>query len=122
MTDFNPVTQVEDQDDIGSIPATVSGTGAADKTSTELATKHEDNTQGASSVNINTSDLPPHIVLEMPALSPTMVRAALAIKFCTMLYYHFQSFFSAKECSRLYFSSLLSTEPGQYCKMDEKRR
>ncbi|XP_047970306.1 dihydrolipoyllysine-residue acetyltransferase component 1 of pyruvate dehydrogenase complex, mitochondrial [Salvia hispanica] len=69
---------VEDQDDIGSIPATVSGTGAADKTSTELATKHEDNTQGASSVNINTSDLPPHIVLEMPALSPTMNQGNIA--------------------------------------------
>ncbi|XP_042035942.1 dihydrolipoyllysine-residue acetyltransferase component 1 of pyruvate dehydrogenase complex, mitochondrial-like [Salvia splendens] len=69
---------VEDQDDIGSIPATVSGTGAADKTSTDLAAKHEDNTQEASSVNINTSDLPPHIVLEMPALSPTMNQGNIA--------------------------------------------
>ncbi|XP_057798834.1 dihydrolipoyllysine-residue acetyltransferase component 1 of pyruvate dehydrogenase complex, mitochondrial isoform X2 [Salvia miltiorrhiza] len=69
---------VEDRDDIGSIPATVSGTEAADKTSTEPAAKHGDNTQESSSVNINTSELPPHIVLEMPALSPTMNQGNIA--------------------------------------------
>lgn len=84
MTDINPVTQVEDRDDIDRIPATVSGTEAADKTSTEPAVKHGDNIQESSSVNINTSELPPHIVLEMPALSPTMVRTALAV-----MLYHF---------------------------------
>lgn len=34
--------------------------------------KNEDGAQ-ASSVEINTSKLPPHIILGMPALSPTMV-------------------------------------------------
>lgn len=80
MTDSNLVTQVEDLDDIASIPETVSGTEATDKTSTEQTPKHRDNTQESSSVNINTSELPPHIVLAMPALSPTMVRAALVVK------------------------------------------
>lgn len=79
MTDYNLVTQVEDQDDIARVPATVSGAEAADKTSSEAAVKHGDNIQESSSVNINTSELPPHIVLEMPALSPTMVRAAFII-------------------------------------------
>lgn len=35
--------------------------------------KNENRVQETSSVKINTSDLPPHILLEMPALSPTMV-------------------------------------------------
>ncbi|KAG6410082.1 hypothetical protein SASPL_128130 [Salvia splendens] len=69
---------VEDQDDIGSIPATISGTEAADKTSTEPAATHGDNMPEASSVNINTSELPPHTVLQMPALSPTMNQGNIA--------------------------------------------
>lgn len=80
MTDSNLVTQVENADDIASIPETVSGTEATDKTSTEQTPKHGGNTQESSSVNINTSELPPHIILAMPALSPTMVRAALVVK------------------------------------------
>ncbi|KAL1553174.1 Pyruvate dehydrogenase complex component E2 1 [Salvia divinorum] len=69
---------VEDQDDIGSIPATISGTEAADKTFTEPAAKHGDNMQEASFVNINTSELPSHTVLQMPALSPTMNQGNIA--------------------------------------------
>lgn len=42
--------------------------------------------QESSSVNIDTSELPPHIVLQMPALSPTMVRAALAVKLYVMIF------------------------------------
>lgn len=80
MTDSNLLTQVEDLDDIANIPATVSGTEATDKTSSKQTAKHGDNMQESSSVSINTSELPPHIVLAMPALSPTMVRATLVFK------------------------------------------
>lgn len=69
---------VEDKDDIASIPETVTGTEATDKTSTEQTPKHGDNTQESSCVNINTSELPPHIVLAMPALSPTMNQGNIA--------------------------------------------
>ncbi|XP_047964701.1 dihydrolipoyllysine-residue acetyltransferase component 1 of pyruvate dehydrogenase complex, mitochondrial-like [Salvia hispanica] len=69
---------VEDQDDIGSIPTTISGVEAADKTSTEPAATHGDNMPETSSVNINTSELPPHTVLQMPALSPTMNQGNIA--------------------------------------------
>lgn len=72
-TDFDLVTQVEDLDDIGNIPASVSGSDAKDKTTSEQTVKHRDSKQESSSVNISTAELPPHIVLEMPALSPTMV-------------------------------------------------
>ncbi|KAL0401699.1 UNVERIFIED_CONTAM: pyruvate dehydrogenase complex, mitochondrial [Sesamum latifolium] len=63
---------VEDPDDIANVPATVSGSEAKDKTTTEQASTHGDSKQESRSVNISTSELPPHIVLEMPALSPTM--------------------------------------------------
>ena len=36
--------------------------------------RSEENTEETRSVKIDTSALPPHLVLEMPALSPTMVR------------------------------------------------
>lgn len=68
------VNQVEDADDIANVPASVGGSEAKDKTSTEQTASHGDSKPESSSVNINTSELPPHIVLEMPALSPTMVR------------------------------------------------
>lgn len=67
---------MEDQDDIANIPATISGSEAKDKPSSEETLKQGDCIQESSSVNISTSELPPHIVLGMPALSPTMVRAA----------------------------------------------
>ncbi|KAH6804075.1 Dihydrolipoamide acetyltransferase [Perilla frutescens var. frutescens] len=69
---------VEDPDDIANVPAAVSGTEASDKTSTEPTVKHGDNMQESSSVNINTSELPPHVVLDMPALSPTMNQGNIA--------------------------------------------
>ena len=40
----------------------------------DIPQNQKDGAQGTSSVGINTADLPPHIVVEMPALSPTMVR------------------------------------------------
>ncbi|XP_073031344.1 dihydrolipoyllysine-residue acetyltransferase component 1 of pyruvate dehydrogenase complex, mitochondrial-like [Primulina eburnea] len=63
---------VEDPDAVANIPATVSGSEVQDKTSSEQNLKPGDNKQKSSSVNISPSELPPHIVLEMPALSPTM--------------------------------------------------
>ncbi|KAK6136127.1 hypothetical protein DH2020_030143 [Rehmannia glutinosa] len=64
---------VEDADDIANIPTTVSGSEVIDKTSSEQTVAHGDRNQESSSVNISTSELPPHIVLDMPALSPTMI-------------------------------------------------
>lgn len=69
------IYKVEDQDDIQNVPASVAG-GSEIKGETSASdndVKNVDRAQETSSVNINTSDLPPHILLEMPALSPTMV-------------------------------------------------
>lgn len=63
---------VEDPDAMANIPASVSGSEVQDKTSSEQNLTPGDNTEKSSSVNISPSELPPHIVLEMPALSPTM--------------------------------------------------
>ncbi|KAI5648508.1 hypothetical protein M9H77_34513 [Catharanthus roseus] len=63
---------VEDADDIQNVPATAgNGSEINDKPSQQNVT-HEERVQEASSMKINTSDLPPHMVLDMPALSPTM--------------------------------------------------
>ncbi|KAG8380589.1 hypothetical protein BUALT_Bualt06G0031200 [Buddleja alternifolia] len=69
---------VEDLDDIAKIPASISGSAAKDITSNEQTAAHGDSIQESSSVNISTSELPPHIVLEMPALSPTMNQGNIA--------------------------------------------
>ncbi|KAL0322202.1 UNVERIFIED_CONTAM: pyruvate dehydrogenase complex, mitochondrial [Sesamum calycinum] len=69
---------VEDPDDIANVPATVSGSEGKDKTTTEQASTHGDSKQESRSVNISTSELPPHIVLGMPALSPTMNQGNIA--------------------------------------------
>ncbi|KAK4431079.1 pyruvate dehydrogenase complex, mitochondrial [Sesamum alatum] len=69
---------VEDPDDIANVPATVSGSEAKAKTTTEQASTNGDSTQESKSVNISTSELPPHIVLDMPALSPTMNQGNIA--------------------------------------------
>ncbi|KAL3649672.1 Pyruvate dehydrogenase complex component E2 1 [Castilleja foliolosa] len=63
---------VEDADDIANIPATVGESEVTDKTSSEQTRGHGDRIQESNSVNISRSDLPPHFVVEMPALSPTM--------------------------------------------------
>ncbi|CAA0814417.1 Dihydrolipoyllysine-residue acetyltransferase component 1 of pyruvate dehydrogenase complex-mitochondrial [Striga hermonthica] len=63
---------VEDADDVANIPATVSESEVTDKTSSEKTVGHGDRIRESSSGNVSTSKLPPHIVLEMPALSPTM--------------------------------------------------
>ncbi|PIN19362.1 Dihydrolipoamide acetyltransferase [Handroanthus impetiginosus] len=69
---------VEDPDDIANVPATVSGPEAEDKIPSEQTVAHGNSTQESSSVNISTSELPPHIVVEMPALSPTMNQGNIA--------------------------------------------
>ncbi|XP_062091898.1 dihydrolipoyllysine-residue acetyltransferase component 1 of pyruvate dehydrogenase complex, mitochondrial isoform X2 [Humulus lupulus] len=70
---------VEDQDDIQNIPASVAGgSEIKGEISSNQDVKNEDKAQETSSVKINTSDLPPHILLEMPALSPTMNQGNIA--------------------------------------------
>ncbi|XP_075484376.1 dihydrolipoyllysine-residue acetyltransferase component 1 of pyruvate dehydrogenase complex, mitochondrial-like isoform X2 [Primulina tabacum] len=69
---------VEDPDAMGNIPATVNGSEVQDKTSSEQNLTPGDNTQQSSSADISPSGLPPHIVLEMPALSPTMNQGNIA--------------------------------------------
>ncbi|XP_038884738.1 dihydrolipoyllysine-residue acetyltransferase component 1 of pyruvate dehydrogenase complex, mitochondrial isoform X2 [Benincasa hispida] len=70
---------VEDPEDINRVLANdVSGaTDIKDDAEGEQQDKNEDRAQ-ASSVEINSSKLPPHIVLEMPALSPTMNQGNIA--------------------------------------------
>ena len=67
------IPKVEDQDDIQNVPATVSGESEKD-VSPEQGVKNREKVQETSSFNISASELPPHVLLEMPALSPTMVR------------------------------------------------
>ncbi|PON31705.1 Lipoamide Acyltransferase [Parasponia andersonii] len=70
---------VEDQDDIQNVPASVAGGSDIEgEISPDQDVKNEDGEQETSSVKINTADLPPHILLEMPALSPTMNQGNIA--------------------------------------------
>lgn len=67
--------KVEDADDIQNLPANVmGGSEVKEDIPPQQNVKKEDGVQDTSSVGINTSELPPHILIEMPALSPTMVR------------------------------------------------
>ncbi|KAK6933486.1 Biotin/lipoyl attachment [Dillenia turbinata] len=70
---------VEDPDGIQNVPATIVGGSAAQETnSTPTEAKTEKRTQETDSVKLNRSELPPHIMLEMPALSPTMNQGNIA--------------------------------------------
>lgn len=65
--------KVEDADDIQNVPATVSsGAEVKEEKSSDRDSHSED--KGTTSDKLSTSELPPHIVIGMPALSPTMVR------------------------------------------------
>lgn len=65
---------MEGAEDIQKVPASVAGgSGVKEKKSKHENAGNEDKQQETSST-INTAELPPHIVLGMPALSPTMVR------------------------------------------------
>lgn len=63
--------KVEDADDIQNVPATV--TGGSEGKEEKSISKIEAREQETSAIKISSSELPPHIILEMPALSPTMV-------------------------------------------------
>ena len=67
--------QVEDPDDIQNVPATVAGgSEIKEEKSINQNVTNENKVQEKHLINTSTSELPPHVVLEMPALSPTMVR------------------------------------------------
>lgn len=70
--------KVEDEDDIKNVPASISKESeVSGKTSTNQDVKTGESVQETSSANKNTADLPPHIFIDMPALSPTMVTMKL---------------------------------------------
>ncbi|XP_008233240.1 PREDICTED: dihydrolipoyllysine-residue acetyltransferase component 1 of pyruvate dehydrogenase complex, mitochondrial [Prunus mume] len=70
---------VEDADDIQNLPANVvGGSEVKEDIPPQQNVKKEDGVQDTSSVGINTSELPPHILIEMPALSPTMSQGNIA--------------------------------------------
>ncbi|VVA12146.1 PREDICTED: dihydrolipoyllysine-residue [Prunus dulcis] len=70
---------VEDADDIQNLPANVMGRSEVkEDIPPQQNVKKEDGVQDTSSVGINTSELPPHILIEMPALSPTMSQGNIA--------------------------------------------
>ncbi|CAL5343247.1 unnamed protein product [Camellia sinensis] len=67
---------VEDADNIQNVPATV--TGNSEVKEDNSTPQNEVREQEASSIKIRASELPPHIILEMPALSPTMSQGNIA--------------------------------------------
>ncbi|VVB05454.1 unnamed protein product [Arabis nemorensis] len=70
---------VEEEDDIQNVSAPVEGGQDGKKEiSAHQETKSEENTQQKGSIQPDVSDLPPHVVLEMPALSPTMNQGNIA--------------------------------------------
>ncbi|XP_015941188.1 dihydrolipoyllysine-residue acetyltransferase component 1 of pyruvate dehydrogenase complex, mitochondrial isoform X1 [Arachis duranensis] len=70
---------VEDQDDIKNVPASVgSGTEVKEKKPIHQDDSAEERKPEPTSTDINASELPPHILLEMPALSPTMNQGNIA--------------------------------------------
>ncbi|XP_057979505.1 dihydrolipoyllysine-residue acetyltransferase component 1 of pyruvate dehydrogenase complex, mitochondrial [Malania oleifera] len=70
---------VEEADDIQNVPATVAGgSEVKEEKSTHQNLQSDDRVQETSSVKLNTSELPPHVVVEMPALSPTMNQGNIA--------------------------------------------
>lgn len=70
---------VEDLDAIKNIPDSVlGGSEVKDTQSTQTDVKTEDTVQGSSSVKVDASKLPPHLFIEMPALSPTMDQGNIA--------------------------------------------
>ncbi|CAI0442493.1 unnamed protein product [Linum tenue] len=70
---------VEDADEIQNAPGSVaSGSEVKEDKASDPDVKTEDKIHDKSSVQLNTSDLPPHIVIGMPALSPTMNQGNIA--------------------------------------------
>lgn len=69
------IDQVEEAEDIQKVPA--SAAGGSEKPEKVSTQNVESRAQETSSTNIDAGELPPHVVVEMPALSPTMVRNAV---------------------------------------------
>ncbi|CAH2064328.1 unnamed protein product [Thlaspi arvense] len=70
---------VEEEDDIQNVSTSVEGGGVGkEETSAPQETKPEESPQQGGSTQPDVSDLPPHVVLEMPALSPTMNQGNIA--------------------------------------------
>ncbi|CAL9246688.1 unnamed protein product [Arabidopsis halleri] len=70
---------VEEEDDIQNVPATIEGGRVGnEEPSAQQEMKPDESTQQKGSIQPDTSDLPPHVVLEMPALSPTMNQGNIA--------------------------------------------
>lgn len=64
---------VEEADDIQKVPATVGGASEVkNQASSQTDAARGDGAPEASPANISSSELPPHMILDMPALSPTM--------------------------------------------------
>lgn len=65
---------MEEADDIQKVPATIGGAlEVKNQVSSQTDAARGDRAPEASPANISSSELPPHLVLDMPALSPTMV-------------------------------------------------
>ncbi|CAN6837866.1 hypothetical protein Bca52824_046741 [Brassica carinata] len=69
---------VEEEDDIQNVSAVEGGQVGKEETSAHQEKKSEESTQQRDSIQPDASDLPPHVVLEMPALSPTMNQGNIA--------------------------------------------
>lgn len=70
---------VEEEEDIKNIPDSVLGGSEVKETqSTQANVKAEDTVNESTSGKIDTSNLPPHIFIDMPALSPTMDQGNIA--------------------------------------------
>ncbi|XP_010312583.1 dihydrolipoyllysine-residue acetyltransferase component 1 of pyruvate dehydrogenase complex, mitochondrial isoform X3 [Solanum lycopersicum] len=64
---------VEEADDIQKVPATVGGASEVkNQASSQTDAARGDGATEVSPANISSSELPPHLILDMPALSPTM--------------------------------------------------
>lgn len=64
---------VEEADDIQKVPATIGGASEVkNQASSQTDAARGDGAPEGSPANISSSELPPHMILDMPALSPTM--------------------------------------------------
>ncbi|XP_022742043.1 dihydrolipoyllysine-residue acetyltransferase component 1 of pyruvate dehydrogenase complex, mitochondrial isoform X1 [Durio zibethinus] len=63
---------VEDEANIQKIPSTLGSGSEVEEKTAHQDVRNSEKEEEPSSININAADLPPHIVIGMPALSPTM--------------------------------------------------
>uniref|UniRef100_M4CRR8 Dihydrolipoamide acetyltransferase component of pyruvate dehydrogenase complex n=1 Tax=Brassica campestris TaxID=3711 RepID=M4CRR8_BRACM len=75
----NAPIAIMEEDDIQNVSAPgEDGRVGKEETSARQEMKPEESTQQKGSIQTDTSDLPPHVVFEMPALSPTMNQGNIA--------------------------------------------